>query len=264
MKKIITILLLATIAIGSLSVAITFANAEPNMNLGMSNAMMIRRSAVRLDGLVTSWGTDKTNGTLVAQAVATTVNSILKGGSTSASAIWNITKVNKNGNFTYSFSAAKLIKANYTALDFQTNNFFMNGTWNAYTVTITSTVITTGDVNSHYTSDRQSHTDITNIASQAYGELNVTNNWSQFTLSIKGIDQLNGTVHRSITRQMEFNKYKVNEDGTDTVTKQDLMTVAKSYGAMPGMDAYDQKLDVNMHYKVDITDIATVAANIKQ
>jgi hypothetical protein len=177
--------------------------------------------------------------------------------------MWNITTTRKNGNFTTNFFEAKLVKSNATILNYQSNDLFMNGTWSVYNITISSTVITSGDLSSEYIRNRQTKTDIKNIDNNAYGELNVTDSWTKFTLSITGIDQVSGTVHKSMTRQMEFNRFQVGDDATDKVTKTDLTTVVKAYGATPGMANYDQKLDFNGHYKIDITDLATVAANVQ-
>ena len=95
------------------------------------------------------------------------------------------------------------------------------------------------------------------------GQLNVTDKWTKFTLSIKGIDPLTGSVRRYVWRTVEMNVCKVSDDGKTQVTISDFQMVARAYGAMPGMVNYDQKLDFNLHYKIDITNLATAAANVQ-
>lgn len=273
MKKTLGVIMLAIIAVGGLGIAISYANAASSDNRNTGDhigwgwgpiATFMQRSWVRLDGTVTMYGSDKVNGSL--QVLARTKTSLDDNeisDAASATAMWNITITRKNGNFTTNFFVARMVKSNVTALNYQGKDLFMNGTWNVYNVTIASTVITSGDLSSEYMRNRQTSTDIKNLANNAYGELNVTDSWTKFTLSIIGIDQVSGTVHKSMTRQMAFNRFQVGDDVTDKVTKTDLAAVVKAYGAMPGMASYDQKLDFNAHYKIDITDLATVAANVQ-
>jgi hypothetical protein len=116
---------------------------------------------------------------------------------------------------------------------------------------------------SGYTVDRQTKTDIDPIANKAYGELNVTGNWTKFVLSIDGVDELNGVVKRARMNQMIFNKFKVSEDGTEKVSRYDLTVLSKIYGARPGWGSYDGNMDFNCNYKIDIADLTTVAANVE-
>ena len=93
--------------------------------------------------------------------------------------------------------------------------------------------------------------------------LKVTDNWSKFTLAINGIDPLTGSVFRSVTRQVEFNPFKVTEDSTtNVVTKADIAAVVHAYGAMPGWGNYDAKMDFCNHFKIDIADLSTVACKL--
>jgi hypothetical protein len=48
---------------------------------------------------------------------------------------------------------------------------------------------------------------------------------------------------------------------SESVSKTDLAAVAKCYGNMPGWGNYDQKMDFN--YRIDIADVATVAAKVQ-
>jgi len=205
--------------------------------------------------------TPAVNGTLTVMAATTSCNGVPASWFDSANAIWTnaTTNFRQDGNFSYNYYAARLVKANFTMVDFQGNNFYMNGTWSVFNVTITRTVIKTDD-----SINIQSNTQITRLETKVYGELNVTNSWTQFTLNITGIPLLDGTVHRSIERQTMFNRFDIINAGTDNiVTRADLRAISNDYGAVPGMPNYDESMDFHGTYQIDICDIATVAANVQ-
>lgn len=277
MNKKIAIVLTAIIAVGSLSVAASFANAMPWMGPGnllnrlaqgrMSNGLT-QRSWVRINGVITQWGTTDVNGFLQTQARTAIFDTSDTRQLAMAGAIWTtntsrpISSVRAKENFTYTFYTARLTNASVSSLAIGTNDFFINGTWNVYKVTSNVTITTNSDddiTNIHRESD-------TSIA-QAYGELNVTDNWKEFTLTITGYDPLTGSVTRTRTGMMQFNPFKITDSDqasqSDVVTKTDLVACAKNYRAMPGWGNYDQRMDFNNNYKIDITDLATIAANMQ-
>jgi hypothetical protein len=60
-----------------------------------------------------------------------------------------------------------------------------------------------------------------------------------------------------------FSWFKVTYDFSITgVTRADLNAVIMNYHAMPGWGNYDNKMDFNLNYRIDICDMATVAANM--
>jgi hypothetical protein len=246
MGKNLAAILLAVLVISSLGVAVSFANADT----------LIQQRWVRLTGRVTQWGSTPVNGTISVQARTISVNESLARRFVGVSAVWANGTPKPRGNFTYTFYAAKLVNLNMARLNYQGNNFFLNGTWAVYTVSVTNTVITNHGVTNV-------HRDTNAVSTNAVGQLNVTDNWTKFQLFISGIDPLTGSVHRSVISQIQMNWCKVSDDGNPKVTMQDVLTVARAYGAMPGMNNYDQKLDFNLHFKIDITNLATVAANVQ-
>ncbi|MBN1245072.1 hypothetical protein JXA31_05720 [Candidatus Bathyarchaeota archaeon] len=273
MKKALAVVLLAVIAISSLSFVVASANASGPANRGWGwkagswmrkgAAIPFQRSWVRLNGIVEMWGTQEVNGSLSVNA-RTVYSDEVTHETAFATAIWsNTTNTRQRGNFSYSFYVARLVDANVTALNLENVDFFVNGTWNVFNVTMQQTIIKSGDLESGYTVDRQTKTAIDPIANKAYGELNVTDNWTKFVLSIEGVDELNGVVTRAGMRQMIFNKFKVSEDGTDKVCRTDLTVLAGIYGARPGWGSYDSNMDFNCDYKIDITDLTTVASNVE-
>jgi hypothetical protein len=275
MKKTISIMLLAIIAVSGLTLALSYANAMPWMNFGMaSNAGQSNRRSqqnlVRVNGVITQWGLTDVTGFLSTQARTAIFNVSDTRQLSSVSAIWTtnnsrpISTVRAKENFTYSFYSARLANASVSTLSLDlsldNSNFFINGTWNVYNVTTTVTITTNSDGNI-----TNIHRDSNNAVTKAYGELNITNNWTTFKLTINGI-ALTGLVTRSRTSTMNFNPFKFSDDDgttTNSVTKTDVTKVKQAYGAMPGWGNYDQRMDFNNNYKIDITDVATVAANVE-
>ena len=99
------------------------------------------------------------------------------------------------------------------------------------------------------------------IVTKAEGELTVVDN--KFVLSIEGTHDLNGVVTRTRMTQMDFNKFKLSEDDTEKVSRDDLKVLAKNLRAVPGWGSYDSNMDFNCNYKIDIADLVTVAANVQ-
>lgn len=183
-----------------------------------------------------------------------------------STAIWTtntsrpISYVQSKENFTYVFYEARLTNASVSTVNTNSPayNYFLNGTWNIFTVTSSITIITnsTGQITSVHRSTDTS-------VQKAYGELTVTDNWTKFALAINGIDPLTGSVFRSVQRQAQFNPFKVTDDKTTTaITKADIVEVAKAYGAMPGWGNYDVRMDFAGHFKIDIADLSTIACKL--
>jgi hypothetical protein len=277
MRKKLAVILLAIIAVGSLSFAASYAQAFPmngrnNLFNTFSGAMSnkpVQKNWVNIDGVITKWGSTNVTGFLSTRSKTTLFNTSDTRKLSSASAIWTTDKlrpllnaIKTKENLTYLIYSAMLSNASVATLSYDANNFFMNGTWNVNTVTIAVAVITnsSGNITSV-------HRDTDIVPTTAYGELAVTDNWTKFTLTIDGIDPLAGSVHRSIMRQMQWNPFKITDDLTSTtsesVTKTDLSAVVNCYGNMPGWGNYDQKMDFNFNYRIDIADVATVAANVQ-
>ena len=273
MKKTLAVALLAIIVISSLSFAVVSASAMGPASRGWGwdigswmrrgVAVPFQRSWIRLNGIVETWGSQEVNGSLSVNARTVGFGEGVREAAF-ATAIWsNTTNFRQGGNFSYSFYVARLVNANVSALNFDDVDFFLNGTWNVFNVSISQTIIKSGDLESGYTIDRQTKTKVDPIVTKAYGELNVTDNWTKFVLKINGVDELNGVVTRARMNQMIFNKFKVSEDGTDKVSRVDLTVLARIYGAKPGWGSYDSNMDFNCNYKIDIADLTTVAANVQ-
>jgi hypothetical protein len=279
MKKTLAVVFLVIIGISSLSFAVASASAfgpvgpvgPVSRGWGWRVGSWMRRgvifpfqrSWIRLNGIVETWGSQEVNGSLWVNAWTVGFDEEVRQAAF-ATAIWsNTTNFRQRGNFSYSFYVARLVDANGSALNYEDVDFFMNGTWNVFNVTMSQTIIKSGDLESGYTVDWQTKTDIDPIANKAYGELKVTDNWTKFVLSIDGVDELNGVVTRAGMWQMMFNKFKVSEDGTDKVSHIDLTVLARIYGARPGWGSYDSNMDFNCNYKIDIADLSTVAANVE-
>ncbi|MFB3889223.1 MAG: hypothetical protein ACE14S_07005 [Candidatus Bathyarchaeia archaeon] len=270
MKKAIAILLIAAIAFSTLAFTAS-ASAKPFMNWRMFQGIPgnpnrpINQNFVRVNGIITQWGTTNVTGTLQAQTRTLVFNSTTTRQGSTASAIWTLnttrplSTVRAKTNFTYTFYTAKLVDTGVTQLNTGGYDFFLSGNWTVFQMTTAFTVVTNtaGDVVSfHHDQDGVA------MATRAYGELRVTGNWTSFTLAITGINPLTGTLRGQRIASSLFNSFKINDDSTNTVTPADLASVVKAYGSMPGWGNYDQRMDYNFDYKIDITDLATAAANV--
>jgi len=239
------------------------SNVAPNASASISRT---RVSYVRMDGVITAWGSKTVIGSIQAQSQTTVLsNSVIRQGF-SSTAIWTtnssspIAAVKARENFTYTFYSARLISGNYSALDYKGFSFFMNGTWNAWNITETFTIKTNS---SGYITSINSNQNIVQLVSEAYGELTVDSGWSTFSLAITGIDPLTGTVYAHVTASRSFNPFVIDIGvGSTTVTPTDLKNVASAYGSMPGWGNYDQRMDYALHYRIDLCDLATAAANL--
>jgi hypothetical protein len=266
-KKIpIVIAIIALFAVSSISLAGATTSSVSQPNMTTVSTALAQRTYIRIDGNITQWGTTNVIGALQTQAGTSTRTDLSTNQLAAATAIWTtntsrpISAVESKQNFTYTFYEARLTNASISTLSASTSatNYFLNGTWNVYTVVSNITIIT--NTNGQITNiQRSSDTSIL----KAYGELNVTDNWTKFTLSINGIDPLTGSVFASVQRQVQFNPFKVTDDTTtNVVNKADIAAVIHAYGAMPGWGNYDAKLDFCGHFKIDITDLSTVASNV--
>jgi hypothetical protein len=273
MKTKLAIILLAVFALGTLSFTISYAQASPmmgrNIYSGAMSGKAVQKNWVHIYGIITQWGSTNVTGSLTTHAKTTLLNNSDTRQLSSASAMWTtnklrplVTAVRTKENLTYTSYSARLANASVATLNYSSSNFFMNGTWIVNTVTINVIVNTDSDGNI-----TRIHRDIDITPTKAYGELTVTGNWTKFTLAIDGIDPLTGSVRRSMMRQIQWNPFKITGDLTgdvsESVTKTDLAAVANCYGDMPGWGNYDQNMDFNSNYRIDIADLATVAAKVE-
>ena len=267
-KKIpIVIAIIALFAVSSICLAgAQTSMASPSAtSANMPNAMA-SRSYIRINGIITLWGTTAVNGAFQTQAGASTRLDLSTNQLAMSTAIWTtntsrpISSVSAKANFTYVFYEARLTNASVSTLSTSTSatNYVLDGNWKIFTVISNVTIITNDEgqiTNVHHSTDTSMQ--------KADGELKVTDNWTKFTLAINGIDPLTGSVFHTVTRQVQFNPFKVTDDTTTTaVTKADVAQVIRAYGAMPGWGNYDAKMDFCNHYKIDIADLSTVASNM--
>lgn len=264
MKKssILAIMVASIILVSSLGLAVNLAAASQNQ-VDLAGNRPNQKTWVRLNGVINSWGTQEVNGLLQTRARTTILSTENTRDLTSATAIWTtnnsrpINSVRSKENFTYVFYAARLNNASVSEFSVNNADYFLNGTWNLYTVTSKITVIT-DENNTIVKVHRESDTQV----SKAYGELNVTSNWTKFTLNINGQDELSGTIYRSITRQAAFNRFAIIDYTATKTTHADLAQMQTCFRATPGWGNFDAQMDFNGNFEVDIADISTVAANM--
>jgi hypothetical protein len=278
MKRTKAIVITALIAVFALSL-VASANARPFMNwknnrdndnhdnnIGESRRIATQQNFVRVDGAVTKWGTTNVTGSMEAQSRTVVINSTNSKTGSSATAIWTtnttrpISAYRSKDNFTYTYYTANLVNASISSLNVTGYSFFLNGTWNVFNITTTFTVNT--DATGNVVSFNRNQNAVA-LATKAYGELKIASNASNFTLSINGVNPLTGPVHVQRITTKSFNPFRINnDDSTNIVTKADVSTIVSSYGSSPGWGNYDQRMDYNFNGKIDVTDLATAAANV--
>lgn len=274
MKSKFGIMLLAILAVSSLAFT-SGASASPLVSSNTvpttaANAISLQRNSVRMFGSITEWETTPT-ATPVLGSITAMSGTVIGPRATvqrfAATALWTtnttrpIAAVRSRENFTYSFYTARLIAGNFSALDYNGNAFFLNGTWNVWSVTesfVIKTNSTTGRILSV-------HCDVNAVplATGSYGTLTVPAGWSTFTLAIAGVAPLTGKVVAEVTVSAVLNPFMLGPDSsTAAVTKADLAVIVSSYGSMPGWGNYNINMDYCLHYKIDICNLATAAANL--
>jgi hypothetical protein len=275
MKKTKAIIISALVAVFAFSL-VAGANAMPFMNWkdnrGIGNAMsnshrfVTQQSFVRFDGSITKSGTTNVTGTIEAQSRTIILNNTNSKTGSIATAIWttNLTRpisaYRAKENFTYTYYTANLVVANVSSLNETGYSFFLNGTWNVFKITENLTIRTDSSGNFNGFSRNQSAIKVENLS---VGNLTIPTGSTTFTLDIQGIDNLTGVVHFQRMTTKMFNPFIVSNDGSSTtVTKADVATVVSSYGSSPGWGNYDQRMDYNFNGKIDVTDLATAAANM--
>jgi hypothetical protein len=260
-KNAIIFAIISLLLSSSIAFTVDVTAAKPGLIDNASNRLT-QASWIRINGNIEQWGTTDVRGQLqVVSRTAIHQNTSNSKEAISASAIWTentsraIQSVRAKENFTYVFYVARLPNASVTTFTSSDGNYFMSGTWNYAKVTSTTTVTTdeTGTVT-------RVHREQDSEPMQAYGELTITGN--EFTLKIDGVDQLSGSVYRSITRSW-FNPFKMGDDtSTNAVVRSDVKAIGKCYGSMPGWGNFDMSMDFNNNYRIDIADISSVAANM--
>lgn len=270
MKKISAIILIAIVAVGALGLA-AFASGRPFMSwknysqdLG-SRSQALEQSFVRVDGFITKWGIDDTyRGFLGAQSRNVVIDALTTRQGASATAVWSnetrpISGFRDKANFNYTFYAARLTAVANSSLNADGYSFVLNGTWNVFKVFSNFTTTTDSSGNIVGFSRNQ---DVTILATEEYGNLTIAGSKSNFTLAITGIAPLTGSVHVQRIATKMFNPFRIHDDTSTTVTKADVSAIVSCYGSSPGWGSYDQRMDYNFNYKVDIADLSTAAANI--
>jgi hypothetical protein len=136
----------------------------------------------------------------------------------------------------------------------------MNGTWNVWSIKINFTIVTDSSGNILSVTNTQS---FVSLAREAIGNLTVASGWTTFTLTIGSIPSLTGTVLCYRISSGMFNPFILGCDTTSTtVTPADLQSIANAYGSMPGWGNYNLNMDPCLHYRIDICDLSTAAANL--
>jgi len=291
MKKAVTIMMLAIMALGAVSFVPSLTMAETS----------VQGTWGRMNGWINQWNTTDGNSTMafgwvVANAAIFNINGTTHEWA-KAYAMWSdlvrptpipdarplgpeneINDTIAPGNFSRTFSFYTAMLLNFTDISFNKtesgHDFLIAGFWNVTqrTETINITLITSGnDTWGGFDRNINVTWKDTPIAINASGILAAdwggTMGWlGKFTLSIDGVGILSGFASRGIEWTHPLNICDLGgAQGVPrgTVDINDLAKVAKHFGEAPGFGSFDPNLDVNGNGKIDIGDLTTVAANIQ-
>jgi hypothetical protein len=286
MKKAITGIMVAMMAMSAFCFVPNFANADVEM----------QGTWVRMNGNIMNWTltngtTTRTFGWIVANAAIVNKTGTIHEWAM-AHATWSDLMraypmdehplggghdfndtVTGNFSCTFSFYTARLLdllKLSFnkteTGHDFYLAGYWnvsertetVNVTWGEYmrqiTVTWTETPVA---INANGTLVADWGVVVTPQPGEMPGPIGV----GTFELQIEGVGTLSGYAWKSFIWARELNICDF--DGQGKVDIKDLVKVAKHYGEAPGFGNYDPSLDVNGEGQISIGDLTTVAANIQ-
>ncbi|MCW3999191.1 MAG: hypothetical protein NWE93_03025 [Candidatus Bathyarchaeota archaeon] len=253
---------IAVLLVSSLALTVEYAAARPIDQVKQKIIDKVASASwLKLNGVIDQWGDTQVGGVLQTQARTATLKSNNTNHFAAATAIWTendsrpIQSVRSKENFTYSYYVARLANVSVTDVNTDPLTYSIQGTWAVANITSQVTVVT--DENGTVV---RVHRDQDSQIQRVSGTLTIADN--KFTLSLDGMNDLTGSVYRTITRGWH-NPFKVTDDATSSiVTTADIKAVGKCYGAMPGWGNYNMDMDFNNNYRVDVADISTVAANV--
>ncbi len=159
----------------------------------------------------------------------------------------------------YNFYAGKLVNTTIVETEYAGTDFYIEGLWDIYNVTFTYDLI---NEPGNYTFTMEL------LVDDGLGTLSVTNNWTDFTVNVQGIELIRGSVVFYAESAIEIPIGDVFGEGQlpdGEINIWDLVHIAKAYGSTPGnqfMPNYDFSLDFNFDFIIDIYDLTTIAVNI--
>ena len=164
-----------------------------------------------------------------------------------------------SNGFTFSFYMAKLVNGTAVLNPAEGINLTISGLWDVFNVTF------------GYHGELRNST-IGVIVTEVPGDMKVTNDWTDFTIAIEGIELLSGTV---LFYRVKSTPTPIGDvtgppievppevpipDGKIDIW--DLVHVAKAYGSTPGIGRFDFSMDFNFDFEIDICDLVTIAVSL--
>jgi len=155
-------------------------------------------------------------------------------------------------NITFSFYALRLENTSMVAFNHSGYNYYISGLWDVYNVTFIYYCNETYMVRAWI---------VELLINDSPGELYVTNYWMNFTVSITGFDLVEGIV-RLVRIRIGIRPLPIADVNLDYIVDLlDLVGVAKSFGATPGIPAFDFRVDINSDFHIDLLDLVKTAAD---
>jgi len=258
MRKIFVALLISLLGASCLGTLIgqAFAQSSTGPTTTSTPPPLVVRW-MRYRGAVTQWGSESYNGSITVNAKTANVPPQFFKPWVTVDAVWSNeppfpASKPTGGQFTFTHYAARL--AMLTSIRKQDDMIVnVTGIWNVTKIKITT------DFDQNGVPVKAVH-ELTPIATRAIGQLHITPDWKKFTIAIEGVYSLQGVEISMMTTTNAMNPFSY--QGGSSATLADLKQVAVCLGAMPGFGKYNPELDYNKNSRIDIVDLATVAANM--
>ncbi|MCW4028089.1 MAG: hypothetical protein NWE92_00370 [Candidatus Bathyarchaeota archaeon] len=255
MRKMLATIIITILAASCFSTLISQALAQ-NTETSTPPPLIVRW--MRYHGAVTQWGTDNYRGSITVNAKTANVPPPVFKPWVTVDATWSnqppfpATKPTGEGQYSFvSYNARLVMLLSIRRQDDAIVN--VTGLWNIKKVEITTEFNQNG-------APINTVREVTPIVTRANGQLCITPDWKQFTLTIDGVDVLQGVETSMTTSTNQISPFSFTASPHPTLA--DLMHVFGCFRSFPGLGNYNPELDYNNDAKIDLADLTTVAANM--
>lgn len=204
---------------------------------------------VSATGSVSTYGSDPAQGWL--RVFANPNDSWVKGWS-----VFSVPPLGSHGfwynppSYNFTLYVARMVNASIVEQDCNGSYFFVRGFWEVNNMTNPSAPSEVFGLVHNMT--------------LTSGELNVTSNWSSFTINIEGYESIQGSISSYFAGELEapsplpyYPYVDYNDDGI--IEMRDIGMIARCYGATLTRIGYPFMVDINFDFKVDMKDIGLCA-----
>lgn len=150
----------------------------------------------------------------------------------------------------FTIYVVRIINASAVKLDHEGADFWLSGFWEIGNVTNPTSM--------------KDILELTRNMKVATGELNVTDSWSCFSLTIEGLESIRGNITAYCVREFDEPGGQIPHGDINcdyTVDMQDILILILGYGSVLGFNSYDLYGDLNLDLSMDMQDIYITIKN---